>query len=136
MIEYLILKSQTPVCVSILFILVKPSGIMDQVPMAVHAAFFIAWPCVKHRSVGKHGPPFVRNIEDISMAFLTLLVLEGGISLLAIFFVIIFFLEKMYNNILDAMCGLGIEKIKGVVRSRQMAVHAVCHKSLGIIYVG
>jgi len=70
------------------------------------------------------------------MAFLTLLVLEGGISLLAIFFVIIFFLEKMYNNILDAMCGLGIEKIKGVVRSRQMAVHAVCHKSLGIIYVG
>ncbi len=84
---------------------------MDQVPVAVHAAFFIAWPCVKHRPVGKHGPPFVRNIEDISMAFLALFVFEGCIGCIPGFLVVVFVLNKMEYDVFDAVHGFGIKEI-------------------------
>ena len=70
------------------------------------------------------------------MAFLALIILERGIGLLSVFFVIVRFLEKMNNNILDAVCRLGIEKVKGIIRGRKMAVHTVRHKTLGIIHMG
>jgi hypothetical protein len=45
-------------------------------------------------------------------------------------------LRKMDDNILNAVGGFGIKEIKGVMRGRQMTVHAIGHKALGIIYMG
>jgi hypothetical protein len=87
--------------------------------------------------VGQHGPPFVWDIKDISMAFLALIVLERRIRLLTIFLVIIFIQNKdVREQIFDAVPGFGIEKVKGVMGGREMTVHTVSHKSLGIIGVG
>jgi hypothetical protein len=86
--------------------------------------------------MGQHSTPLIRDIQYISVALLALLVFEGGISRLAILVVIIFFLHKMDDNIFDAVGGLGIEEIKGIVRGGKMAVHAVRHETLGVIYVG
>lgn len=41
----------------------------------------------------------------------------------------------MDDNVFDAVQGLGIEEIKRVVRRRQVAVHTVGHKTLGVIDV-
>jgi hypothetical protein len=109
---------------------------MDQISMAIHTSLLIAGPGIQYRPVGQHGPSLVWDIKDISMALLALLVLEEGISLLAISFVIVFLLEEMYNHVLDAMRSFGIEELKGVVGSREMTVHTVRHKSLGVIHVG
>jgi hypothetical protein len=49
---------------------------------------------------------------------------------------IVLFLNKVNNNIFDAMEGFLVEKIKGVVGSREMAIHTVGDKALGIIYMG
>ena len=40
------------------------------------------------------------------------------------------------NDILDAVGGFGVEEINGGVGRRKMAVHAICHKPLGVIYMG
>ncbi len=45
-------------------------------------------------------------------------------------------LGKMNINIFYAVYGFGIKKIKCVMGGRQMAVHAVRHKSLGIVDMG
>jgi len=42
----------------------------------------------------------------------------------------------MNNNVLNAVRGLRVEKIEGIMGSRQMTVHAVCHKTLCVICVG
>ena len=69
------------------------------------------------------------------MTFLALVILERGVGLLPLFFVVILALEKMDEDVLGAVKGLGIEKVKGVVRGRQMTIHAVGHKSLFIVHV-
>jgi hypothetical protein len=75
-------------------------------------------------------------MKDISVAFLALIVFEGSIGLLAVFFVIVFIQEKdMGKEILHAMPCFGIEKVKGVMGGREMTVHTVGHKSLGVIGV-
>ena len=103
--------------------------------MAIHTSLLIAGPGIQYRPVGQHGPSLVWDMKDISMAFLALLVLEEGIGLLTISFVIVFLLEEMYNDILDAVRSFGIEEVKGVVGSREMTVHTVRHKSLGVVHV-
>jgi len=69
------------------------------------------------------------------MAFLALVIPKRSIGFLPLFLVVILTLEKMDEDVLGAMKGFGIEKVKGVVRSRQMAIHAVGHKSLFIIHM-
>ena len=91
---------------------------MNQVPVAIHTTLFITGSRIQYGSVGKHGPPFVWDIKDISVAFLALLIFKGGVSLLAIFFVIIFLLEKIDNNVPDTVGGLCIKEIKGIVWGR------------------
>jgi hypothetical protein len=119
----------------ILLVLVKTPRIMNQVPVAIHATLFITGSCIQYGSVGKHGPAFVWNIKDVSVAFLALLILKGGVGLFAIFFVIIFILDKMNDNVPDTVGGLFIKEINGIIWGRQVAVHAVCHKTLGIVYM-
>ena len=70
------------------------------------------------------------------MAFLALVVSEGGVSFLPLFLVIILFLEEMDENIFGAVKSLGVEELNGIMRGRQMAVHAVGHETLLVVDVG
>jgi len=104
--------------------------------MAIHTLFFISCPGVKNRSMGQHGSPLIRNMEDIPMAFLALFVFEGCIGCIPGFLVVVFVLNKMEYDIFDAVHGFGIKEIKGIMWGRKMAVHTVCDKSLGIVHMG
>ena len=107
---------------------------MDQILVTIYALFFITGPGIEYRPMGQHGPPFVRDIEDISMAFLALIVFERPIGLLAILFMIVFIQNKhVYEQIFDAVPSFGVKEVKGIMGGREMTVHTVCHKSLGII---
>jgi hypothetical protein len=116
--------------------LVEVPGVVNQVLVAVHAFLLVTRTGIQDGSVGQHGATFIGYIEDISMTFLALLILEGGIGLLAILLVVVFLLDKVGDDILYAVECLGIKEIKGVVGGREVAVHTVCHKALGIIDMG
>jgi hypothetical protein len=109
---------------------------MDKVSMAVGAAFLITGPRVQYRAVGQHGAPLVRNVEDIPVTFLALLILERDIGLFAVFFVVVFILDEMDHDVLYPVCRFGVEEIEGVVGSREVAIHAVSHKPLGVVHMG
>jgi len=72
------------------------------------------------------------------MTFQALIVLKGSVRVPTILFVVIFghVLCKMDNNVLNAMSSLGIKEIKSVMRGREMTIHAVGHKPLGIVHMG
>jgi hypothetical protein len=103
--------------------------------MTIYAFLFIARPGIDHVTVSKHSTTFVWNVKEIAMAFLALVISKRGIGLLPLFLVIILALEKMDEDVLGTVKGFGIEKVKGIVRSRQMAIHAVGHKSLFIVHM-
>ena len=105
--------------------------------MAIHAFLFIARPCIKHRPVCQHGPPLVRDMQNISMAFPALLIFERRIGFLALKRMVILahVPGKMDDDIFDPMDRFGKKEIERVMGGGQMAVHAVGHKSLGIIHV-
>jgi hypothetical protein len=69
------------------------------------------------------------------MAFLALVIFERGVSLLTLFLMVIFALKKMNQDVFGTVKGFGIEKVKGVMRGRQMAIHAVGDKSLFIVHM-
>ena len=104
--------------------------------MTINAFLLVAGPGINHVTVSKHSTTFVGNVKEIAMAFLALVILERGICYLPLFFVVILALEKVKEDVFSAVPGFGIEKIKGVVRSRQMAIHAVGHKALCIVHMG
>jgi hypothetical protein len=85
--------------------------------------------------MGKHGTAFVWNIQYVAMALHALFVIEGVVGRLAVFGVIVFSSQEMDHHILNAVKGFGVEEVKGVMGRRQMAVHAVGDKSLGIVDV-
>jgi hypothetical protein len=70
------------------------------------------------------------------MAFLALVVGEGGVCLLPLLLVIILLLKEVDENVLGAMKSLSVEELKGILGSWQMAVHAVSHKTLLVVNVG
>jgi len=110
---------------------------MNQISMAIHTFLFVSRPGIQYRPMGQHGSPFIRDVKDISMAFLALVVLEKGVSLLAILFVIIFIQNKeVYKHIFDPVGSFCIEEIKSVMRGGEVTVHTVGHKSLRIICMG
>jgi len=104
--------------------------------MAIHTSLLIAGSGIYYRSVGEHGPPFIRDIQEITMAFLALFIPERRIGCQPVFLVVVFILCEMNNDILNAMGGLGVEKIEGVLWGWQMAIHTIRNKALRIIYMG
>jgi len=103
--------------------------------MTIHAFLFITRPGINHVTVSKHSTTFVWNEKEIAMAFLALVIPKRGIGILPLFLVVILALEKMDEDVLGTVKGFGIEKVKGVVGSRQMAIHAVGHKSLFVVHM-
>lgn len=106
--------------------------------MAVNALFFIPRPGIQNIPMGKHCPAPVRDIKDVPMAFLTLLVGKGCICFLPLQRVIVLthVTGKMKEDVFDAMGGFRVEKIERIMGRREMAVHAVRDKPLGIVDVG
>lgn len=106
--------------------------------MAVDASLFISLPGVQYRSVGEHGAPFIRDVQNISMAFLALLVFKRSVGDLALLFVIVGIgaLSKVNDDIFNAVGGFSVKEIKGVMGGREMAIHAICNKALGVIDMG
>jgi len=86
--------------------------------------------------VSQHSTAFIRNVEEITVTFLALFVLEGSIGLLTVLFMIIDLLSKMSDDIFHAMDGLGIEEVKGIVGGWKVTVHAVGYDPLGVVDVG
>ena len=91
---------------------------MNQILVAIHASFLIAGSGVDDRPVGEHGPPFVRDIQEIAMAFLALLIFERGVSREPGFLVIVFVLGEMNDDVFDAVRGLGVEKVERIMGGR------------------
>jgi hypothetical protein len=107
---------------------------MHQIAMAVHATFFISGTRVNNIPMRQHGAALIRYIEYVAVAFLALLIFEGGIGRLAIIGIHVRFAgEKVYEEILYAMECLGVEKIDCIVGGRQVTVHAVRNKSLAVV---
>ena len=104
--------------VPVLFILVELSGVVNQVLVAIHAPFLVAGPGIDNRPVSQHGSSFVRDIQKVAVALLTLLILKGGISRLAVTIMVVGLLGKMNDNVFNAVHRLGVEKIEGIVRGR------------------
>ena len=109
---------------------------MNQRAMTVHAFLFIARPRVYDSSVSQHGAALIRDVKQIAVALHALFILKRSIGRFAIFFAIVFAQHEVNEYVFNAVQCLLIEKIKGVVRGRQMAVHAVGHKALAIIDMG
>lgn len=86
--------------------------------------------------MGQHGAPLIRDVENIPVAFLALLIFKRGIGGLARLVMVIFIHGEMDDDVFDAMGRFCIEEIEGVMGGREMAVHAISHKPLGIVYMG
>jgi hypothetical protein len=86
--------------------------------------------------MGQHRSTFVRDIEKVAVAFLTLFVFKGCIRLIAILLMVVSVLGKMNDNVFNAMESLGVEEVKRIVGGRQVTIHAVGYKTLGIVDMG
>jgi hypothetical protein len=86
--------------------------------------------------MGQHRSTFVRNIEKVAVAFLTLFVLKRRIGFIAILLMIVSVLGEMNDNVFNAMERLGVEEVQRIVRGRQVTVRAVGYKTLGVVDVG
>jgi hypothetical protein len=127
------LYPQAPVSIVVLLVIVIGPGDVNQVLVAVHAIFFIAFSGVDNGAVGQHGPALVWYMKDVPMAFLALFVFKRGISGVSILFPVVRSTGKMDHDIFDAVPGFGIEKSKGVMGCRKMAVHTIGYKALGVV---
>ena len=125
-----------PVISLILFIGVKLFGIVNQVPVAVHALLFVAGPGIDHRLMSQHSSALVWNVEKVAVALLALFILKGSIGLLTVLVVIVLALNEMKDDIFSAMEGLRIEEVKCIVWGRKVTIHAVCYKPLGVVHMG
>jgi hypothetical protein len=104
--------------------------------VTVHTPFLVAGSGIDHVTVSQHSAALVRDVEKITVAFLTLLVFERGVSFLPLLLVIILLLKKVDENVLGAVKGLGVEELNGILGSWQMTVHAVGHETLLVVHVG
>lgn len=105
--------------------------------MAIDAFLFIAGSCIKHRSVGEHRASLIGNIQYVSMAFLTLVVVKRRIRFLPLALMIILgrVLGEMNEDVLYSMECFGIKKFEGIVRCWQVTVHTVGDEALRIVHV-
>jgi hypothetical protein len=72
-------------------------------------------------------------MQKIPMAFHALVVFKRLVCFFPLLGMVVVIHGKMRDNILYAVQSFHIEKIDCVVGSRQVAVHAVCHKTLGVV---
>jgi len=121
------------VIVWILFIVIDGPVVMDQVSVTMKAALLIAGSGVDYGAVGQHGSPLVGHMDNVEVAFQALVILNVRIGCLTIFLTVIFGEEEMLHKIFGPVIGLGIKEVKSVMGSRQVAIHAVRHKALGIV---
>ena len=75
--------------------------------------------------MGQHGAAFIWHVEQIAVAFLALAVSKSGIGVIARFFPVIFISKEMNRHIFNAVVGLGKEKVEGIHRGGQVAVHTI-----------
>ena len=120
----------------VLLVFIDFSGVVNKVSMAVHTSLFVTGPGIHNRPMGQHGPTFIRDIQEVAVTFLALLVLKGGISGFSGTLMIVGVPGKMNNDVFDPMDGLGVEKVDGIVGSGKMTIHTVGHKALGIVHMG
>jgi hypothetical protein len=85
--------------------------------------------------MSQHGPAFVGDVQDVPVAFLALLVFDGSVGYLAVFFPVVAFLREMYDNVFYPVEGLGVEEIDRISGSGEMTVHAVGHEALLVIHM-
>lgn len=71
--------------------------------MAVDTSLLISGAGIDHRSMGQHGAPLVRDVENITVTFLTLLIFKGGIGGLARLVMVIFIHGEMDDDIFYAV---------------------------------
>jgi hypothetical protein len=111
---------------------------MNQIPVAVHALFLIALSGIKNSPVCQHGAPFIWNIKNIAMAFLTLVVGERGIGFFFLQCMVIpaRILCKMNVDVFNAVSGFGVKKVEGIMRGRQVTIHAIGYEAVGVVDVG
>ncbi|VTR67401.1 hypothetical protein DESC_600115 [Desulfosarcina cetonica] len=109
---------------------------MHQVIVTVHTLARIARPRVEHRAMGQHGAATVRHGQEVAVAFLALGIVERRIGRLTVLLPVVIVDEEMHDHVLGTVHGLGEEEVEGFVWRGQVAVHAVGHKALGVVYVG
>ena len=126
----------SPLQLAKLLVIISLPRDMNQGTMAVHTFFLIARSRVDDGSVGQHGAAFIRNIQQIPVTLHALFIFKRIIGYCKIFLAVVFTLHKVNKDIFDAVEGLLVEKIKRIVRSRQMTIHAIGHKALGIVDMG
>jgi len=78
-------------------------SIVYEIAMTVRAPLFISRARIQNRTMCKHSAPLLRNIEDISMTFLTLRVLDGFVGPFTIAIMVVRILDEMGHHILDAV---------------------------------
>jgi hypothetical protein len=95
--------------------------------VTVHTLFLIT----NHVTVSQHGAAFVRDVQEIAMAFLALVVGEGGVCLLPLLLVIILLLKEVDENVLGAMKSLSVEELKGILGSWRGLKSSRCCRQTG-----
>jgi hypothetical protein len=109
---------------------------MNQVVVTIHALQLIPRSGEKHRPVGPHGPPALGHVKKVAVTLLALGILEGGISGRAGFFTVVLPDNKVNRYVLDTVIRFGEKEIEGVLRCREMAIHAVHHHAGGVVGMG
>jgi hypothetical protein len=87
---------------------------MDQVSVAVKAFLLIAGSGIEDRSVGQHGPPFVRDVEEVLVTLLAISILNALVSYPSVPFPIVFVQGEVEDQILHSVVGLEIVESNGV----------------------
>ena len=132
----MLLNSQPSIRRLILFVFIKLTVHVNQVPVAVYAFFFHTLLSGTGRIDGQHGASLIRDMQKITMAFLALCIFKSCIGMFTAFFPVIGAIGEMDEYIFDAVSSLGVKEIDRILRGRQMAVHTVSDKPLGIVYMG
>jgi hypothetical protein len=121
-----------------LFVSICLFGIVNQVPVAVHALFLIAFSGIEYSPVCQHSASFVWDVKNIAVALLALIVgeIRIGFFFLQCVVIVAHILGKMNIDVFNAVGGFSIKKVEGVMRSRQVTIHAIGHEAVGVVDVG
>lgn len=87
--------------------------------------------------MGKHGSALIRHGQEIAMTLQALGIFDALVGFFPLFFADVVVASGGYVNghVLDAVPGFGEKEIHRVMRSRQVAVHAIGHQPLWIVHM-
>jgi hypothetical protein len=131
-----VLEPQASIRILKLLVRVLLCPVVNEILVAIDAPLFISRSRIDHIPVSEHRPPFVRYVENVPVALLTLFVLERSIGSLSVFLVVVCLLDEVDEDVLCSVGGFCKEELKSLMRGGEMAIHAVSYKSLGIVYMG